>query len=469
MGDLRTTEGEDLPLTLKEKRRRLWRWGLLVLLLLAMILAAGLVIRVQRYVVAPGYVTTERFAEVRPAITGRVGEILVSSGDVVEQGQVLVRLDSVEESAALAQSQSQVRKIEAELARREAEIAEIRRQHQWDVRESRYVQENAAMISQRIEAALRGENVGDGVTAELAALEAARVDVQKARAQLVRREAELGEANRQLVWSISEAELVLENAKSTAQRTEQLVLAKLTSATALEEARLQQQLTEVKLKALQSRDASIFEKELDVLRQELQGREKAVQQAEAQLRRRLDETVLQVKLTALHLQALEETDLTVYDKELAVKREELIAAKEGVKRAEARLAAHEIRAPIEGQVLRYEFVLGELVRPESVLLEIFGGKRQVLKLRIGERYATRVATGKPYRAELAPYRGLQNIYFRGEVQYLRNVIQSEGQNTYRVAYCDFDSRGYNVPPGTTAEARIYYGTSSLWLYMFGLD
>ncbi|MCF7855048.1 MAG: HlyD family efflux transporter periplasmic adaptor subunit [Candidatus Pacebacteria bacterium] len=469
MGDIRTTDGENLPLTRNEKRRRL-QWWLLGGAGLAVLLAiGGSLIHVRRYVRSPGYVTTENFAEVRPAVVGRVSKILVHSGMEVSQGQILVCLDSSEETAMLAEAQSQVRQLQAELARRKAEIADIRRRRTWNIREATYVLEDAQLNVQRIRNALNGEAASSGVSAELAALEAARGEVRKTRSQLARREAELAEAKRQLRWSKEEAGLVLENARSTASRTKQLVDAKLASATTLQEAQLRAQLAEVKLKALLDRDESIFEKELEVLRQELESRKNAVRRAEAQLRRRLAEAELQEKLATLRLKTLQEADLTIHDKELVVKHEELAAAQEVVNRMQAQIDAYNIRAPIDGQALRYEFVIGELVRPETVLAEIFGGDRQVLKLRVSERYATRVAPGQPYSAELAPYKGLQTVHFTGTVQYLRNVIQTEGQDTYRVAYCDFDQQGYTVPPGTTAEARIYYGTSSLWLYIFGLD
>ena len=39
----------------------------------------------------------------------------------------------------------------------------------------------------------------------------------------------------------------------------------------------------------------------------------------------------------------------------------------------------------------------------------------------------------------------------------------------RLAYCSFDAGDREIPPGTTAEARIYYGKSCLWLYLFNLD
>ncbi|MCA1808304.1 MAG: HlyD family secretion protein, partial [Lentisphaerae bacterium] len=131
--------------------------------------------------------------------------------------------------------------------------------------------------------------------------------------------------------------------------------------------------------------------------------------------------------------------------------------------------AREVRAPIDGLVLRYDFVEGELVRPDMVLLEIFGGERQMLKLRIPERHATRVSVGDRYRARLVSFRGLRDEWFTGELKTLRHVIQYEGAQGYRVAYCDFDAGGRMVPPGATAEAKIYCGRIRLWFFLLGLD
>ncbi|NLZ60642.1 MAG: HlyD family secretion protein, partial [Lentisphaerae bacterium] len=128
-----------------------------------------------------------------------------------------------------------------------------------------------------------------------------------------------------------------------------------------------------------------------------------------------------------------------------------------------------IRAPIAGIVVRYEFVVGELLTPNSVIYEIFGGDKQVLKLRISERHAMKIGVGQRYRARLSSYQGLLRQYFRGEVEYLRNVIQGDGKSNYRMAYCSFDPGERSIPPGTTAEARIYYGKSNLWLFLLNLD
>jgi len=183
----------------------------------------------------------------------------------------------------------------------------------------------------------------------------------------------------------------------------------------------------------------------------------------------LEDDQLKEQLARAELDSLLKKDLSLYEKDLTVLRQELESRQDAAARAEAAIRAREIRAPIAGQVLRYEFVLGELVRPETLLYEIFGGEKQILKLRILERHALRVAVGNRYHAWLASYRGLQRVRFRGEVQFLRNVIQSDGQATYRVAFCSFDSQNHAVPPGTTAEAKIYYGKTCLWFFLFGLD
>ncbi|OGV74237.1 MAG: hypothetical protein A3K19_14210 [Lentisphaerae bacterium RIFOXYB12_FULL_65_16] len=347
MGDYRTTTGEAPPATGKERRRTVSIVLLILVLLFGGIALSGTLIQVPRYVRAAGYVTTEDYAEVRPSQEGTVAEILTASGTRVEKGDILVKLDASVEIATADEAKSRVHQTEADIARRQAEIAE----------KKRTLQEQIAM-----------------------------------------------------------AKLRLQNATTKLLRTQELLAKGLVAASALEDDRLKEEITRAELTSLLSRDETIYEKELAVLAQELQARNEAVV------------------------------------------------------RAETRVRAREIRAPITGQVLRYEFVIGQLVRTDHVLYEIFGGDKKVLKLRVGERYATRIATGQRYEAKLASYRGvIKDVEFYGEVQYLRNVIQTEGQQTYRVAYCSFDDQGLTVPPGTTAEAKIFYGRSCLFLYLIGVD
>lgn len=347
MGDFRTTTGEPLPLPKRERRlRRTVRLGTAAIILAALVWA-GLHFRLRRYAPAAGYVTTERYAEVRSPTVGVVAEIKVRSGETVQKGDLLVQLDDSEEQATLEEVRSQERKAEAQLSRREAEIEE---------------------------------------------------------------------SKRMLAKDIDVARLRLKDATTKVLRTKELLKKGLVAASALEDAQLKEKLAQAELTSLQNRDLSVFEKELAVLREEVRARREAVLRAEAQVK------------------------------------------------------AKQVRAPISGTVLRYEFVIGELVRPEQVLYEIFGGNELILKLRVAERYATRIAVGQPCKARLAPFSaGLQRVWFDGRVEHLRNVIQAEGKQTYRVAYCSFDPRDYQVPPGTTAEARIYYGRAPALLVLLGLD
>jgi multidrug resistance efflux pump len=345
MGEYRATTGEPALTSVQEGRRRRTRrlsFGLGFLVVLAI---AGGVIRLERRFLATGYVTTEIYAEVRPATVGTVSEILVKTGSVVTQGQVLVRLDMAEEQAATEEAESLVLQMESELAQRQAEIAEEQRRHQ-----------------------------------ELIAI--ARLRVQNTAAKLA--------------------------------RAHELLAKGLLAGSAMEDFTLAGQLADAELNSLLKKDG------------------------------------------------------TVYEKELAARRQELAARREVLARAAARQSLKLVRAPVSGQVVRYEFVVGELVRPESVMYEVFGGDRLVLKLRIPERYAARVAEGQRYRANLASYGGLNPVWFKGHIEYLRNAIQAEGLKTYRVAYGDFNTEGRRVSPGTSAEARIYYGKVSLWQFLLDL-
>lgn len=368
MGDIRTTIGEDLPLGQRAKRRRRWLFLLAALLVVGGVVATGILIKVERYATATGYVTTEEYAEVRPGATGTVGAILARTGDHVEAGELLVQLDAEQERASFEEAQSRVSRAEAELERREAQI---------------------------------------------------EVDLE-------RRRVALDEQKRHHADAINIARLQLQNAQAKRALTEQLVERGLKARTALDDEELKEKLAQAELGSLLARDLTIYD-------------------------------LLMAK------------DEATYQTEIRAMRQELRGLKDAVKRSEAQLRAREIRAPIAGRLLRYEFVVGELVRPESVLYEIFGGDEQILKLQVGERFAARISPGQRYSAILAPYRGVKTIYFTGQVESLRNVIQAQGKSTYRMAYCDFHNQGLEISPGTSAEARIYYGTSCLWFFLLNID
>ena len=345
MSEYRTTAGERPPLSHRDRKTRRLRTVGLVAMIAGVVIAGGFLIRTNRYVLASGYVTAEDYAEVRPPAPGTISEIIVLSGKEVKSGDVLVQLEDSVEEALRGEAISLMRKVQAEISRREAEIADEKR----------------------------------------------------------RRKQEM-----------SIADLKHKHASAKVKLTQGLYEEGLASGSALEDARLSEKLTRAELDTLRTADQTLAEKELNVLRQELKARAETVACAEARLRSR------------------------------------------------------RVRAPISGRVVRYDFVIGELVQPDSVLYEVFGGNKLILKLRVPERHATRVAPGNPYRARLASYQGARRVWFRGTVEVLRDVIEAEGQKTYRVAYCSFDPDHHRVPPGTTAEVQINIGTSNFWASLLGL-
>lgn len=345
MGEYRTTTGEPAPTSAPLRQRKRFRRLSFTIAFIGLVATAGYFIQLERSFLANGYVTTENYAEVRPATVGTVAAILAQTGAIVTQGQVLAYLDMTEEQAAAEEAQSRVLQTESELARREAEIVE---------------------------------------------------------------------ENRRLQEQIAIARLRVKNTDAKLTRAQELLDKGLLAGSAMED------------------------------------------------------TMLAGKLAEAELESLLKKDQTVNNQELAARRQEIKARRDAYARAASRLTLKTIRAPVAGQVLRYEFVAGELMRPENVMYEIFGGDRQVMKLRIPERYAARIVVGQPYKACLTPYGGIQPVWFTGKIEALRNVIQTEGQKTYRVAYGDFNAGGRNVPPGTSAEARIYFGKVNVWHYILDL-
>lgn len=344
MGEYRSTTGEKMPSTTRERRRRRLKVTVGLLIGATLLWFAGNHIRVTRRVPASGYATSSFYAEVRAPALGQVTTIEQTSGAEVTAGDVLVRLDDAVERTLLAEAESEMRRSEAELAYREAELEE---QH----RERTNLIEVAAMT--------------------------------------------------------------LEHARKRLEITEQLGGKGLAS----------------------SRD--------------------------------IMEDNFRVRLAEAEYRRLGETDFKLAERQLAVLRQTLQSRQEAVARARANLEAKTIRAPIDGMLFRHTFFVGEVVRPDTVLYEVFGGGDHVLRLRVPERYATRVATNQPVRLQLrTTRRALSRKWLYGHLVHVRDAIQSEGNQTYRVLYCAFDPEGLPVPPGTSADAQIEVGRTSLWLTLF---
>jgi multidrug resistance efflux pump len=345
VGEHRTTRGEPPPATVSERRSWFWRTVAGVVLFLALLAAAGALLKLDRYAPATGYVTTEEYAEVRAPVAGPVARIAVTSGARVRQGDLLVQLEDAAERAAVAEADAAARASAAQLALREAELAERRRQQACQIESARL------------------------------ALEYARQ-----RDALTRRLADKGLAS---------------------------------------------------------------------------GRE-------------LGDDAYRLQVAESEYRRLREADTTLDERQVEVLRQELATRREAVGRARAALDARAVRSPADGRILRHTFYAGEVVRSDALLYEVFGGTNLIFKLRVPERYATRVAAGQPLRAELRSYRSLLRQWVPGRVQVVRDVIETDGPQAYRVVYASLETGGRDVPPGATADAQIRIGRSSFWASLLGL-
>ncbi len=124
-----------------------WRWPLVLLLPVALILLVLYAMRAQQAFSAPevetttasvtrdvqpsagtpvltasGYVVARRKAVVSAKIQGRLAELRVEEGSVVRDGEVIARLESMDYEAAVARARAAVQRAEADLAENQRQL-----------------------------------------------------------------------------------------------------------------------------------------------------------------------------------------------------------------------------------------------------------------------------------------------------------------------------------------------------------
>lgn len=127
---------------------------------------------------ASGYITARRKATVSAQITGRVEEVLVEEGMVVEEGQIVARLDDTLAQVDLDLAKASVRSAEARIGEIEADLAEAKR------------------VLARYEELIKQKNISEAALTQAQArvetltssLERAKADLQIARLQVARQQ-----------------------------------------------------------------------------------------------------------------------------------------------------------------------------------------------------------------------------------------------------------------------------------------
>jgi RND family efflux transporter MFP subunit len=187
-------KGELASLKIDRSRKRTspWRWPLLLLLPVAVVLLGLYALRAQQafsatevetttaavsrdvvpsagtpILTASGYVVARRKAVVSAKIQGRLSELRVEEGSVVREGETIARLESIDYEAA-------VRRAEAAVLRAEADLAEYVRQ----------LKLSEDLTAQKIVAVDQRDAAASRVKIAEAALAQAQADLAYAGAQL---------------------------------------------------------------------------------------------------------------------------------------------------------------------------------------------------------------------------------------------------------------------------------------------
>lgn len=327
-------------------------------------------------VVAEAVVQPARWNEVGLASGGTVAEVLVSAGDVVREGQLLVRLDSAQQTAAVAQAEAGVRRAQAHLD---------------ELRAGPRPQEIEAALAAIDGAQAQLERILQGTKAEEVSAAEAALGVAQASMEKVLE----GSSEQQLIVARAElanAEAALQQAQAAydrvraepdiAARPEALQLQQATHAYEAAKARLAAlkngpTVAEVAIVRAQVQQAKAH---LDALK--APARSADVAAAQAEIRR------AEAQLSLLEAGVRPET--------IAAAEADVAAATAMLEQAKATLAETELRAPFAGTVIEMDLEARDQVSPGQPLMTLASLDRfHVRTVDLMELDVARVFVGQP--------------------------------------------------------------------------
>ncbi|MBS0564625.1 MAG: HlyD family type I secretion periplasmic adaptor subunit [Proteobacteria bacterium] len=370
-----------LPRPLPDAVRGPIRTGVVALVLfMAGFLGWGVLVPIGGAVIAPGQIEVERNRQVvQHPEGGRIAAILVAEGDHVRAGQVLVRLDSADDRAALALAEDLLARHLAERGRLEAERdGDDAPRFPPGLAALAAARPGLAALAAQERALLAARR--SARAAELAALDLQRRD---ARAEIGGIDAEAGAAGRQ-------------------RRLLQDELARQTGL-------LAQGLAQA------GRVADI---EREIAR--IDGQAGALQADRARARGRIAEADLQ----ALRLARATRDEALARLRDLGAAEAELA---ERCARLRARIAAADLRAPLDGTVLGLQFTSpAAVVRPAEPILSLLpDGRPLMVEARISPADIDQVAVGQPARLRVTAFDSRSTADLAGRVARLSADVMTD--------------------------------------------
>jgi membrane fusion protein (multidrug efflux system) len=311
----------------------------LVIALIVLVVVAGAAYGIYAWSASRRYVTTDdayvegTISPVSAKVAGQIAELAVGDNDPVKRGQVLVRLDSRDHQARMAQARAVVGVAEAAVRAARSELPLARESTRADIEQARAA-----------------------VEANLVAVRAAESGVVEAQA---RRDARVA-AVAAMRADLSSAETARRRTARELERMQRLMKNDYVSRREFEQAEADAETTAAAVEGAQRRLAQT-EREAEQAEADLQSRRHAVDQA----RERVAEVRATVKRAESQLH-----QVSVKDAEVTRAEARLKEAQADLAFAELQVEYTEVRAPLDGVVSKRSVEVGQVVQPGQPLLAI---------------------------------------------------------------------------------------------------
>jgi len=405
-----------------------------------------------------GAVEPVRVVEIKSRVPGRIETLLVDEGAVVEQGQLLGRIDPREIKQQVEQGSAQVESAQASAQR--ARIA-----LEMEAKQARLQLQQAQI---RYEQALREAETQPTLTQ--AVLKNAENALKSAQENLrLLREVKHPQERVELANALRDAETRLQEARRNAERLQALLDKGYVSRQQVDAAQTQLVAAESHLRNLQQRQQQLAQQQAI----ELENARLQVESAQSDLERARASAVQdELKRKTLEATRADLENARLRLREIEMRQLELQQARASEKQAVSQfqnlmiqLAETDVRAPIRGVVTRRYREVGELVMSGTTgfgegtpIMQVADLSQMRVRLNLNELDVAKVRVGMPVEITVD---ALPERKFRGVVRKIAPAAQSNPQQqTASLGVVKFAVEVYlnqtddALRPGMTARCRI---------------
>jgi HlyD family secretion protein len=405
-----------------------------------------------------GAVEPVRVVEIKSRVPGRIETLLVDEGAIVEQGQLLARIDPREIKQQVEQGSAQV-----ESARASAQRARIALE--MEAQQARLQLQQAQI---RYEQALREAETQPTLTQ--AALKNAENALKSAQENLrLLREVKHPQERVELANALRDAETRLQEARRNYERLQALLEKGYVSRQQVDAAQTQLVAAESQLRNLQQRQQQLAQQhaiELENARLQVESAQSDLERVRASaVQDELKRKALETARTDLENARLRLRDIEMRQLELQQARASEKQAVSQFQNLMIQLSETDVRAPIRGVVTRRYREVGELVMSGTTgfgegtpILQVADLSQMRVRLNLNELDVAKVRVGMPVEITVD---ALPERKFRGVVRKIAPAAQSNPQQqTASLGVVKFAVEVYlsqtddALRPGMTARCRI---------------